>query len=83
MWQVSVHQPIFFFAKEACRHFIIFSSVTNDDEPPWLIVISLFFSSSVEDGGEPPWLVVIFLFFSSSVKDDDEPKGLSSFYFFS
>jgi hypothetical protein len=52
---------------------------TDDDEPPWLIVISLFFFLGVANDDELPWLIVIYLFFLSSVVDDDEPGGLSSF----
>jgi hypothetical protein len=51
----------------------------NDDEPPWLVAISLFFFSGVTDDYELPWLVVIYLFFLSSVVDDSKPGGLSSF----
>jgi hypothetical protein len=71
----------FSFAKEACHHFIFSSGVVDNDEPPWFIVISLFFFSSVANDDELPWLVVISLFFFSSVKDDDKPRGLSSFFF--
>jgi len=39
------------------------SSVTDDSEPPWLIVISLFFFLGVVDDGELPWLIVIYFFF--------------------
>jgi len=34
--------------------FCIFLSVVDDGEPPWLIIISLFFFSGVADDGEPP-----------------------------
>jgi hypothetical protein len=41
-----------------------FSSVANDGEPPWLVVISLpFFPLGVADDGEPPLLIIISLFF--------------------
>jgi len=46
-------------------HFIQFVNghSIDDDEPPWLIVISLIFLLSVIDDGKPPWLIVIYLFF--------------------
>jgi hypothetical protein len=45
-------------------HFIQFVNghSIDDGEPPWLIVISLFFLGVVDDD-ELPWLVVIYLFF--------------------
>jgi hypothetical protein len=43
-----------------------FLGVTDDDKPPWLVIISLFFFSDVADDGEPggSWLVVISWVFS-------------------
>jgi hypothetical protein len=35
---------------------------TDDDEPPWLVIIFLFFFSSVANDDELPWFVVIYLF---------------------
>jgi hypothetical protein len=37
MWQVSVHQPFFFFASFSLLFF--FLDVVDDGEPAWLIVV--------------------------------------------
>ncbi len=65
--------------------FYIFLGVTNDSEPPWLVVISLLFFSGVVDDVKPPWLIVIPLFFFSGVINDDKPPWLVviSLFFFS
>jgi hypothetical protein len=52
---------------------------TDDGEPPWLIVIFLFFFSCVADDNKLPWLIITFLKKKSSVVDDGGPGGLSSF----
>jgi len=59
-----------------------FTSVIDYDEPPWLVVISLFFSSSVEGDDE---LGGSSSFVFSSVADDNELPWLIviSLFFFS
>jgi hypothetical protein len=51
-------------SQKTLHHLFVFPlSVANDGEPPWFVVISLFFFLGVKDDGEPPWFIVISLFF--------------------
>jgi hypothetical protein len=64
--------------------FYVFIQLVNehnidDDEPPWFVVIFLFFFLGVVDDGELPWFIVIYLFFFIKCRDDGELRSLSSF----